>query len=483
MTVAWKASAQRGAAFYEAPNNERAELLELLADWARRANRAREWQRRHPRALVAALMVSLGGFSALAFGIAPLAPDAADLPRHLIVERVESQDIEAQLDALAAQDLSLTRADLTRPSDNAERLLARLGVTDDGVSDFLRIDPTARRLLIGGAGKMVQVSTGADGRLVELVARYPAEDNSQTLTHFTRLVVARTADGWAARVETAKLEHQVRLGSGTITSTLFAAADAAHMPDAVANQLAEIFATDIDFHRDLRKGDAFSVVFEALTADGEPITWNEGTGRVLAAEFVNSGRAYRAIWFPNGGDGGYFTPDGASKHKTFLTSPMEFSRITSGFSMRFHPILKTWRAHKGVDYGAPSGTPIRAVGAGVVEFAGWQSGYGNAVEIAHGDGRSTFYAHMSRINVRKGEHVEQGEHIGAVGSTGWATGPHLHFEFRVNGTHEDPLEIAKSSGSVALAPALRARFDATARVAIANLTAADSMGGARASAE
>lgn len=455
--------------------------MEHLADWARRATR---WHRRHPRAIVGALVVSLGGFSAVAFGIAPLAPDAADLPQRIVVERIEPEGIEAQLEALASFELSLTRADLTRTSDTAERLLARLGVLDDSAAAFLRNDPTARRVLTGRVGKMVQVQTAEDGRLVELIARYPAERSEQALTHFTRLTMSRIAGQWQARLDSAPLERQVRLGSGTIQSSLFGAADEARIPDAIAIQLAEVFAGDIDFHRELRKGDTFSVVFEALTADGEPITWNEGTGRVLAAEFVNAGKTYQAVWFPHAGSkGGYFQPDGTSKRKTFLSSPMEFSRVTSGFAMRFHPILKTWRAHKGVDYAAPKGTPIRTVGNGVVTFAGWQNGYGNAVEVSHGNGRNTFYAHMSRIDVRKGQRVDQGDRIGAVGSTGWSTGPHLHFEFRVNGAHQDPRRIAKAAEAVTLEPSLRPQFDETARVAKAKLEIAYSMIGVRVDAE
>jgi murein DD-endopeptidase MepM/ murein hydrolase activator NlpD len=154
---------------------------------------------------------------------------------------------------------------------------------------------------------------------------------------------------------------------------------------------------------------------------------------------------------------------------------MEFSRITSGFSMRLNPILNSWKQHKGVDYGAPEGTPIRAVGDGVVEFAGWQNGYGNVVEIDHGNGRSTLYAHMSRIDVRGGAHIEQGQHIGAVGMTGWATGPHLHFEVRVGGVQQDPTLTAKASESVALAPAAKADFALHASSLKSQLEAADSM--------
>ncbi len=448
------------------------------------ALRATRWHQHHPRTIVAALLALLGGFSAVAFGIAPLAPDASQLPQRLIVERVVPHGLEAQLEALAGYQLSLTRADLTRASDSAEKLLGRLGVLDDSAAAFLRSDATARRVLTGRSGKMVQVHTGEDGRLVELIARYPAERSEQVLTHFTRLTMSRVAEQWQARIETAELAHQVRLGSGTIQSSLFGAADEARIPDAIAIQMAEVFSGDIDFHRELRKGDTFSVVYESLTADGEPITWNEGTGRVLAAEFFNAGKNYQAVWFPNdGGKGGYFQPDGTSKRKTFLTSPMEFSRVTSGFAMRLHPIHKTWRAHKGVDYGAPTGTPIRTVGNGVVQFAGWQNGYGKAVHIAHSNGRSTFYAHMSRVDVRNGQRVSQGDRIGAVGSTGWSTGPHLHFEFRVNGQHQDPRRIAKASEAVALAPGLRSQFDEVASLAKAKLEIAHTLIGVRSDAE
>jgi murein DD-endopeptidase MepM/ murein hydrolase activator NlpD len=261
------------------------------------------------------------------------------------------------------------------------------------------------------------------------------------------------------RTETAALNVQTRLGSGTVTSTLFAATDEARLPDSVAGQLAEVFATDIDFHRDLRRGDTFSVMYEAPTADGEPITWSAGSGRVLAAEFVNNGQSHSAIWFPTeAGKGAYFDREGRNKRRSFLASPLEFSRVTSGFAMRLHPILNQWRQHKGVDYGAPTGTPARTVGDGTVAFAGRQNGYGNVVEIRHSLDRTTVYAHLSRIDVKLGQRVEQGEKIGAVGATGWATGPHLHFEFKVAGQHQDPMEIARSAETVTVAADRRGRF-------------------------
>jgi murein DD-endopeptidase MepM/ murein hydrolase activator NlpD len=206
------------------------------------------------------------------------------------------------------------------------------------------------------------------------------------------------------------------------------------------------------------------VVYEALTADGEPITWNQASGRVLAAEFVNNGRTHAAVWFQDAhSKGGYYGFDGESKRRAFLASPMEFSRVTSGFSMRMHPIHKTWRKHLGVDYGAPTGTPVRNVGDGVVEFAGWQNGYGNVVQVRHSNDRTTLYGHLSRIDVKKGQRVEQGVRIGAVGSTGWSTGPHLHFEVKVKGQHQNPLIIAKTSEAVVLAPESRAQFTTLAQ--------------------
>ena len=430
----------------------------------------------HPRSLAAAVTLGLGGFAATAFGIAPMMPDASDLPKRLVTENVTPNDIQSQLDALAEHELELYRTDLTRTSDTADSLLKRLNVTDPVAANFIRTDPTARKLLDGRGGKMVQVTTDEAGALSELVARYAPGNAELLATHFMRLRIKRFADNrFQAAVETAPLAAQVRMGSGTIRSSLFAATDDARIPDAVATQLAEVFSTDIDFHRELRKGDTFSVVYEALTADGEPITWS-ATGKLLAADFVNNGRSYSAMWFKDGqGKGAYFGLDGQSKKRAFLASPMEFSRVTSGFSMRMHPILNTWKQHKGVDYGAPTGTPIRAVGDGVVEFAGWQNGYGNVVEIRHGNGRSTLYAHMSRIDVKKGQRIDQGMRVGAVGSTGWATGPHLHFEVKLNGVQQNPVLMAKASEAITLSPAAKAQFAELAKSVKGQLDIADSM--------
>jgi len=405
--------------------------------------------------------------------IASLAPDAAELEVSQIVESVEPLPVQAQIDELAEHALRLYRSDLTRSSDTADSLLQRLGIVDAAAAAHLRSDTVARQALLGRAGRNVRVEASDDNRLLRLTARWAPSDDG----NFQRLVVEKTDKGFTSRTETAPLVASSRLVSGVIQSSLFAATDESRIPDAIAIQVAEIFSSDIDFHRALRKGDRFSIVYETLEGDGEPLR----SGRVLSTEFVNNGKTLQAMWFqePGASKGGYYTLDGESMRRSFLASPMEFSRISSGFKMRFHPIKKEWRAHLGVDYASPTGTPIRTVGDGVVEFAGWQNGYGNVVYVAHRNENTTVYAHMSRLFVRKGQRVEQGEKIGAVGSTGWATGPHLHFEFRVKGRHVDPLTIAQNSDAVPVSAAARARFDREAALTRVQLAAAATIGSIR----
>ena len=452
-----------------------------LGPLAQATDRAQAFAAEHRRGIVATSVALLVGCAAAAFAIAPLAPDASALPQRLVIEAVQPEAFAPQLEALAAHQFDLNRADVTRPGDTAGTLLERLGVADSSALAFLRSDVGARRLFEGRGGRPVQALAGEDGRLKSLIARSPATRSEQLATHFTRLSVTRDAQGgWQALEESVPLQSQTRLASGTIRSSLFAASDEARIPDAIAVQIAEIFAADIDMHRELRRGDTFSVVYEAPTADGEPVPWNQGTGRVLAAEFVNGGKTHQALWYRDAnGRGNYFDLSGQSKKRSFLASPMEFSRMSSGFAMRFHPLLQKWRAHLGVDYAAPTGTPVRTVGDGLVEFAGWQNGYGNVVQIKHNNERSTLYAHMSRIDVKKGQRIEQGQRVGAVGSTGWSTGPHLHFEFRVNGQHQDPLRIAKASEAVAIAPAAKAEFAALAQTLQVKLDVAETLVGAR----
>lgn len=417
--------------------------------------------RRFPRSFAAAVVMGLAGFGATAFAVSSLGSGPAVRAQTLITEAVAPADLSEQVSALAGLDLSLFRSDVTRRSDTADSLLGRLNVNDPQAAAFLRKNAVARELLSGQGGKMVKARANASGELEELVARYPARRPDQLGTHFTRLTIARSGGRFSAQVESAPLRSETRLRSASVQGSLFSATDDAGIPDSVAVQMSEAFSTEINFHRDLRRGDTFTVVFEALTADGEVVTWGDSGGRLLAAEFVNRGRAYSAVWFEaaeKGGRGAYFDFNGRGKQRAFLASPLEFSRITSGFAMRFHPILQNWRQHSGVDYGAPSGSPVRTVADGVVDFAGWRNGYGNVVSVKHAKDRSTVYAHLSRIDVRKGQALEKGARVGLVGATGWATGPHLHFEFKVGGAQRDPATISALADPVVLTSASRSEF-------------------------
>ena len=434
----------------------------------------------HPKRVAGSLAALLLGTGVTAFGVVPLAPDAADLPVRQVLEVVQTLPMQSQLDALADHRFKLFRTDSTRSNDTFDTLLKRLNINDSAAAAFMRKDANARLALAGRAGKTVHVETDDEQALSKFTTRWATDDDAV----FKRLIVERTGNSFTSRIESAPYIANARLASGSIQSSLFAATDEARIPDAVATQMAEMFSSEIDFRRALRKGDRFNVVYEALEADGEPLR----TGRVLSAEFVNSGKTHQAMWFqPSGQDtlglthkGGYYTLDGKSLRRGYLSSPLEFSRVTSGFSMRFHPISQKWRAHLGTDFAAPTGTPARTVGDGVVSFAGVQGGYGNVVIITHRSGHETLYAHLSKINVRVGEKVSQSQTIGLVGSTGWSTGPHLHFEFRVDGVHQDPMTIARQSDTVPVPTAALPLFKQLAAVVSSQLQAAATIGQTRA---
>ena len=434
---------------------------------------------RHPKRVAGSVAALLLGTAVTAFGVVPLAPDAADLPVRQVLEAVQALPLQAQLDALGDHRFKLFRTDSTRSSDTFDTLLKRLNINDPLAAAFLRSDANARLVLAGRPGKTITVEASDTQALSKLSTRWPTDDEAL----FKRLVIERTGNSFTSRIETAPYTANARLASGVIQTSLFAATDEARIPDAVAIQIAEMFSSEIDFRRALRKGDRFNVVYEALEADGEPLR----TGRVLSAEFVNAGKTHQAMWFqPTGQDaqgvaykGGYYSLDGKSLRRAYLGSPLEFTRISSGFSMRFHPILQKWRAHLGTDFAAPTGTPARTVGDGVVSFAGGQNGYGNVVFIKHRNGHETVYAHLSRINVRVGQNVGQGDTIGLVGATGWATGPHLHFEFRVNGVHQDPMTIARQSETVPVPTAALPMFRQLASNVGIQLQAASTIGQTR----
>lgn len=320
--------------------------------------------------------------------------------------------------------------------DTIAAILTRLHVNNQDKSAFLSAARESKAMRQLMPGKTVHAQTTAQGEL--LMMRYFFGNEEQFL-------MEKTDDSFQMVEQQIELDAQVRMRSGKVNSSLFAATDRADIPNKIALQITEIFASEIDFHRDLRKGDRFTVVYETLHDNGEQAR----TGRILAVEYINNGKSHRALYFQAAnGEGGYYTPDGESLQRQFLRSPLEFSRISSGFSKsRFHPVLKEWRSHRGVDYAAPTGTPVKATANGTVSFAGTQGGYGKLVILKHNGQFDSAYGHLSRFakGLRNGQRVSQGDVIGYVGATGLATGPHLHYELRVNGVQHDPAKVVLPS--------------------------------------
>ncbi len=262
------------------------------------------------------------------------------------------------------------------------------------------------------------------------------------LSELETLVLERAPNGhYTKDTKTREYQRLTAYGGGTIKNSLFLSAKRAGLSEKLTMELAYIFGWDIDFVLDIRSGDEFFVVYEELYLDGEL----KGTGHIISAEFVNQGKTYQAVRYTDSsGKVNYYTPDGHSMRKAFLRTPVNFSRISSGFNLkRKHPVLHTVRAHRGVDYAAPTGTPVKASGDGKITLRGRKGGYGRTVVIQHGTKYSTLYAHLSsyKSGLKTGSRVRQGQVIGYVGQSGLATGPHLHYEFRVNGVHRNPLTV------------------------------------------
>ncbi|MEO8165400.1 MAG: peptidoglycan DD-metalloendopeptidase family protein [Betaproteobacteria bacterium] len=378
-----------------------------------------------------------------AFGIAPdTVPEPVEL-QHIV------EEISLPAAPLASTDETYWREERIQRGDTVASILSRLNVNDAGALSYLLQAKDVRSLYQLIPGRTIRVVTTSEGKLESL---------SYINTDGRRLHVVRSESGFSSNEELPQTEQWVMQSSGEIETSLFASTDASGIPEKVALQLTDIFSSDIDFHRDLRRGDRFSVVYEALAADGEFV----GFGRVLSAEFTNQGHTFRAVFFRDKqGRSGYYTPEGRNMRKAFLRSPIEFSRVTSGFTnARFHPVLKTWRAHKGIDYGSPIGTRVRATAGGYVTCMGRKGGYGNVVILRHPNGYATLYAHLAGFGqgLRQGKHVVQSEVIGFVGRTGLATGPHLHYEFHVNGVHQNPMRLAMPPGPPITAQ-LRPAFD------------------------
>ena len=378
------------------------------------------------RRLVIISSIPLFGVVA-AFGIVPDTP-LKNVPVQKIVLDLTLPNTPQTNDA----DIILWQQERIQRNDSVASLLSRLKINSEDKSSFLhdaRNIKTMRRLV---PGKTIHAQTTAAGELLAL--RYFPGGSEQ-------LLVEKTDGTFKENKSPFNIETHIKMKSGVIRSSLFAATDGANVPDSVAIQIAEIFASDIDFHRDLRKEDRFKVVYESRYSNGELTE----AGRVLAVEFINKGKTYQAVYFEaNNKERGYYTPDGKNLRRAFLRSPLKFSRISSGFTRsRYHPVLKKWRAHKGVDYAARRGTPVRATANGTVATKTRQRGYGKFIVLKHRGRYSTAYAHLSNFakGLRKGKRVNQGDIIGYVGSTGLATGPHLHYEFRINGVQRNPLRV------------------------------------------
>ncbi|WP_147074396.1 OapA family protein [Sulfuriferula plumbiphila] len=407
------------------------------------------------RWLVAASTLPLFGIIA-AFGVAPQT-DTNRIPVRTVIENLTVPATVIQADN-SIPTAAYWRDERIESGDTVAKVLDRLGVSSEEIARFLRNPEATRALAQIKPGKRIQAQTSDSGELLWL--RHISSTGAL-------LQISRQEQNFTVSQQQAALQTRTVMKSGEIRSSLFGATDAAGIPDSIATQMADLFSTDIDFHQDLRRGDQFKVVYEVLYNNGEPVM----TGRILAAEFTNDGQTYRAVYFqePNG-KGGYYTPDGKSLKKAFLRSPIEFSRITSGFSMRYHPILKQWRQHKGVDYAAPTGTKIKAVADAVVAFVGQERGYGNFILLQHNGNYSTAYGHLSAFakGLHKGEKIHQGDVIGYVGSTGWATGPHLHFEFRIAGVAVNPL-TAKIPYTFPISAQYQPMFRSTTQPLVARL--------------
>lgn len=377
-----------------------------------------------------------------AFGIAP-DTNTQNQPQQTIAEVLP---VSIQTPPPGA--IEFTREDKVQPGETLSGLLERMQVSDEDIQRLLAGTAADAGLNRLRSGQYLQARVMENGSLESLSF---VNGDGQTV------VIKRQADSYAVDKSEAALESRVIMRSGKIQSSLYAASDAAGLPDSVTDKIAELFSSDIDFRQDLRKGDSFSVIYSQNYRNGQPV----GEGKILATEFVNAGKVQRAVLFrdPSGHED-YYAPDGKSLKKAFLRSPLPFSRITSGFTTaRFHPVLKTWRAHKGVDYGAPIGTPVKAVADGFVAFEGQQHGYGNLLVIQHFGAYSTAYGHLSRFaqGLRRGSRISQGQVIAYVGQTGLATGPHLHYEFRVSGVQRNPLAMNLPIAQP-LSAAYKARF-------------------------
>lgn len=354
-------------------------------------------------------------------------------PKEEIILNTQTEAIATPSLLFSTSSSPIWHEDVIRAGDTLSAVLSRLNVDDRQASQFIRTDPRARALFELRPGRSLRAKTDRAGLLLEL--HYLNNKNQE-------LRILRQGQSFVATMDEAITQQHTVVKSGTINSSFYASTDQLNIPDDVTKQLIDIFSGQIDFHRGLQKGDRFSVVYESFTHDGIEIK----TGKILAAEFSDKDKTLQALWYtpPGSSEGAYYTPDGNSLKQSFLKNPVEFSRISSGFKLRFHPVLKSWRQHKGVDFAASTGTKIMSTADGVIsKITQDNSGYGKHIEINHDGKYSTLYAHMSAFTpgLKQGSKIKQGDVIGLVGATGRVTGPHLHYEFKVNGQQVDPVAL------------------------------------------
>lgn len=334
--------------------------------------------------------------------------------------------------AATAEEQLITHTETVKSGDNLSFIFNRAGLSDTVLFAFMRSNTDTKQLTQLHPGQTFTFTLREDGSLASLIYQK---------NRLNSIEFIQTDGGYDANINTLTPDTYSAYREATITDSLFLAGQKAGMEQSLIMELANIFGWDVDFALDIRKNDSFKVLYEEHFINGEKLR----NGPILAAEFTNQGKTYKAVRYVDAnGVSNYFTPEGKSMRKAFLRTPVDFARISSHFNLRRkHPILNTIRAHKGTDYAAPTGTPIKSAGDGKVIFAGNKRGFGKTVIIQHGQTYKTLYAHMHNYGrgIRKGTRVKQSQIIGYVGSTGLATGPHLHYEFHVNGAVRNPVKV------------------------------------------
>ncbi len=430
------------------PTSEQVSILAQIDDKAERKLKLR-W-------ILAVSCLPLFGIYT-AFGLAPQAI-VGNIATVTQVEEIALDSTQNTLANVAVQHF--WNKEHIRRDDTLNNLLSRLNIHNQDAIDFIRKDVMANEIAASlKPGHTIEAQTDSDGNLIALAYQLDTD---------LFINVEQTSSGYSASKVLHKLENRPILKSAIIKSSLFGATDDANIPDDIAIQVAEMFESEIDFNSDLRHGDHFNVIYEGSYDQGELVK----TGDVLAAEFVNNGKTFQAIGYRDAsGQMLYYTPEGKSLHKSFLRSPLEFTRVSSGFSLaRFHPILQHMKAHQGTDMAAPIGTRIRASGDATVDFVGQKGGYGNVIVLKHDNGITTVYGHLSRFadGLRRGKKITQGDIIGFVGMTGLSTGPHLHYEFLVKGQHRDPMTVSLPKANP-IAMENKPAFDVISNLSIAQL--------------